>query len=62
MIHLKATFVSIDAAADNAEAPKRSITGLAVPWNVDATVLGGQVVRFLPGSLSETGPAPKLLE
>ena len=62
MIHLKATYVSIDAAADNAEAPKRSITGLAVPWNVDATVLGGQVVRFLPGSLSETGPAPKLLE
>ena len=62
MIHLKATFVSIDAAADNAETPKRSITGLAVPWNVDATVLGGQVVRFLPGSLPETGPAPKLLE
>ena len=62
MIHLKASFVSIDAAADNAETPKRSISGLAVPWNVDATVLGGQVVRFLPGSLSETGPAPKLLE
>ena len=62
MIHLKASFVSIDAAADNAETPKRSISGLAVPWNVDATVLGGQVVRFLPGSLPETGPAPKLLE
>jgi len=55
--------VTIDAAADeNSAAPKRSITGLAVPWNVDATVLGGMVVRFLPGSLPEDGPNPKLLE
>ena len=62
MIQLKAQFVTIDAAAGEGEAPKRSITGLAVPWNVEATVSGGQVVKFLPGSLPEDGPAPKLLE
>ena len=63
MIQFIAQQVTIDAAADEeTAAPKRSITGLAVPWNVDATVLGGQVVRFLPGSLPEDGPMPKLLE
>lgn len=63
MIQFIAQQVTIDAAADeNSAAPKRSITGLAVPWNVDATVLGGMVVRFLPGSLPEDGPNPKLLE
>lgn len=63
MIQFIAQQVTIDAAAgEDAAAPKRSITGLAVPWNVDATVLGGMVVRFLPGSLPEDGPNPKLLE
>ena len=62
MIQFKAQYVSIDAAADDTEAPKRTLSGLAVPWNVEATVSGGQVVKFLPGSLSEDGPAPKLLE
>jgi hypothetical protein len=63
MIQFIAQQVTIDAAADEeTAAPKRSITGLAVPWNVDATVLGGMVVRFLPGSLPEDGPMPKLLE
>lgn len=62
MIQFKAQFVSIDCAADDTEAPKRSLSGLAVPWNVEATVSGGQSVKFLPGSLPEDGPAPKLLE
>ena len=62
MIQFKAQYVSIDAAADDTEAPKRTLSGLAVPWNVEATVGNGQVVKFLPGSLPEDGPAPKLLE
>lgn len=40
----------------------RTITGLAVPWNVDATVNDGQVVRFAPGSLATDGRPPKLIE
>ena len=40
---------------------RRTITGLAVPWNVDATVSSGQTVRFLPGSLPTEGRAPKLI-
>ena len=62
MIQFKAQQVSLDAAAPEGDAPKRSLSGLAVPWNVEATVSGGQVVKFLPGSLPEDGPAPKLLE
>ena len=62
MIQFKAQPVSLDAAAPEGEAPKRSLSGLAVPWNVEATVGNGQVVKFLPGSLPEDGPAPKLLE
>ena len=63
MIQFIAQQVTLDAGAgeDNA-APKRSITGLAVPWNTEATVMGGQKVIFLPGSLPENGPTPKLLE
>ena len=49
---------SIDAAQDGT--PKRTITGIALPYNTEATVSGGQTVSFLPGSLPTEGKAPKL--
>jgi len=49
---------SIDAAQDGS--PKRTITGIALPYNTEATVSGGQTVSFLPGSLPTEGKAPKL--
>ena len=49
---------TIDAATD--DGPKRTITGIALPYNTEATVSGGQVVSFLPGSLPTEGKAPKL--
>lgn len=64
MIYLTAQLVTVDAAAPDAPPdapPARTITGLAVPWNVTATVSDGMKVQFLPGSLPEAGPAPKLL-
>ena len=49
---------SVDAAQDGT--PKRTITGIALPYNTEATVSGGQTVSFLPGSLPTDGKAPKL--
>ncbi len=49
---------SVDAATD--DGPKRTITGIALPYNTEATVSGGQTVSFLPGSLPTEGKAPKL--
>ena len=49
---------SVDAAQDGS--PKRTITGIALPYNTEATVSGGQTVTFLPGSLPTDGKAPKL--
>lgn len=60
MIKLTAQFVTLDAA--QGEAPSRTITGLAVPWDTPAVLAGGQTVSFLRGSIAENGPAPKLLE
>jgi hypothetical protein len=60
MIQLTAQQVTLDASADGE--PTRQITGLAVPWNVKATLSGGESVVFLDGSLPEDGPMPKLLE
>lgn len=48
--------------AEEGETPRREISGIAVPWNVDAIVSDGTAVRFEPGSLSADGPAPKLIE
>lgn len=61
MIRLTAQLVTVDAAAPDGE-PKRTVTGLAVPWDTTAVLSGGESVRFLRGSISESGPAPKLLE
>jgi HK97 family phage prohead protease len=58
MIRFNSSTFSIDAAEDGS--PKRTVTGIALPYNTEATVSGGQVVSFLPGSLPAEGKAPKL--
>jgi HK97 family phage prohead protease len=62
MIKFNAQLVTLDASADETQ-PSRTITGLAVPWDVVAN-LSGDVgpVKFLKGSISVDGPMPKLLE
>jgi HK97 family phage prohead protease len=60
MIRMIADSVTLDAAAGD-EKP-RTISGIAVPYNVEATVLGGSRVRILQGALPTDGPAPRLLE
>ena len=57
MRFISSTF-TVDAAQDGT--PKRTITGVALPYNTEATVSGGQVVSFLPGSLPTEGKNPKL--
>ena len=61
MIRLNVTDLSIDASAPDQE-PTRSITGLAVPWNIATTDSLGTRVMFEPGSLPEDGRPPKLVE
>jgi HK97 family phage prohead protease len=58
MIRFTSSTFSVDAAQDGS--PKRTITGIALPYNTEATVNGGQVVSFLPGSLPTDGKKPKL--
>ena len=60
-ITLNAGTFTIDASASDGQ-PSRSITGLAVPWNVTTTDSLGTKVMFKPGSLPEDGRAPRLLE
>ena len=60
-IKLTAGHFTIDAAAQDG-APSRSITGLAVPWNVATIDSMGTAVMFQPGSLPEDGRPPRLLE
>jgi len=60
MIRMIANSVTLDAAQGD-EQP-RTISGIAVPYGVDATVLGGQTVRIEQGALPTDGPAPRLLE
>ena len=60
MLKVSAGPVTIIAA--EGETPSREISGVAVPYNVVATVSGGEKVKFLPGSLPVTGKAPRLLE
>ena len=59
MIRLTAanTFV-IAEEGDN----KRTISGVAVPWNVEATVSDGTRVKFERGALPVNGKKPKLLK
>ena len=60
MLRMIADAVTLDAAAG--EDSPRTISGIAVPYNVEATVLGGTRVRILQGALPTEGPAPRLLE
>ena len=58
-LELTAGGFTIDAAGDDG-APRRTITGVAVPYGETATVSSGVRVRFLPGSLPLGGKPPKL--
>lgn len=61
MLRLTSGSFTVDAAAQDGQ-PSRSITGLAVPWNVATTDSLGTKVMFMPGSLPEDGRPPRLLE
>jgi HK97 family phage prohead protease len=58
MIKLIAGEFTLDAA--KGDAPRRTISGTAVPYNVPATVSDGTAVIFRPGSLPIEGKAPRL--
>jgi HK97 family phage prohead protease len=58
MIKLIAGDFTVDAAIG--DAPKRTISGTAVPYNVPAVVSDGTAVIFKPGSLPVEGKAPRL--
>jgi HK97 family phage prohead protease len=60
-LNLTAGSFQIDAAAADGT-PARSISGVAVPWNVTTTDSLGTKVMFKPGSLPEDGRPPRLLE
>ena len=61
MIRFTPQVFTIDAAAsESPDAPRRTITGIAAPYNIDAVVSSGERIRFAPGSLPTDGPAPKL--
>ena len=60
MIQFTAEAVTIDAAGPDGE-PRRTISGIAVPYGIDATVSDGTVVRVLEGALPVDGKAPRLL-
>ena len=59
MIKLTATDTFI--IAEEGESP-RTISGVAVPWGVEATVSDGTRVKFERGSLPVNGRKPKLLK
>jgi len=59
MIKLTATDTFI--IAEEGETP-RTISGVAVPWNTEATVSDGTRVKFERGSLATNGKNPKLLK
>ena len=61
MIKFISTDLTLDAAAPIEGAPpSRSVSGVAVPYGVAATVSDGTKVIFEPGSLSAEGKSPKL--
>jgi len=51
---------AVDVEAAAGEAPTRTISGIAAPYNISATVSDGSSVQFAPGSLPIDGKAPKL--
>jgi HK97 family phage prohead protease len=58
MIKLIAGDFTLDAA--QGDQPRRSISGMAAPYNVPAIVSDGTAVIFRPGSLPVEGKAPRL--
>ena len=60
MIKFTAVPVTLDAAAGE-DAP-RTITGIAVPWDVVATVSGGEKVMFKRGAFDLNAKSARLLE
>ena len=59
MIRLTPQNFTIDAAAPDA-LPRRTVSGVAVVYGVEATVSDGTRVKFAKGSLPLDGPAPKI--
>jgi len=59
MIRFSSNTFAVEAAGPDGE-DRRTITGIAVPYNTFATVSDGTNVQFAPGSLSIEGKAPKL--
>jgi len=51
---------AVDVEAAAGETPTRTISGIAAPYGVSATVSDGTQVQFAPGSLPLDGKAPKL--
>ena len=60
MIRFNAQPVTLDAAPSE-DAP-RTITGIAVPWDVAATVSDGTEVKFLRGAFDVNAKPAKLIE
>jgi HK97 family phage prohead protease len=59
MLRLTQQDLKIDAAGPNGM-PRRTLAGLALPYNVEAVVNDGTKVMFLPGSLNAGAKMPKL--
>ena len=59
MLKLTQQELTLDAAGPDGM-PRRTLAGLALPYNVKATVSDGTKVMFLPGSLNAGGKMPKL--
>jgi HK97 family phage prohead protease len=59
MIRLTPQNFTVDAAAPDAPA-RRTVSGVAVVYDVEATVSDGTRVKFAKGSLPIDGPAPKI--
>ena len=59
MLRLTQQDLTLDAAGPNGM-PRRTLAGLALPYNVEATVNDGTKVMFMPGSLNAGGKMPKL--
>jgi HK97 family phage prohead protease len=59
MLKLIQQELTLDAAGPDGM-PRRTLAGLALPYNVEATVSDGTKVMFMPGSLNAGGKMPKL--
>ena len=52
----------VNVQSAEGEKKRRYLRGIAVPWDVEATVMDGTTVKFAKGALPTEGPAPKLIE